>query len=283
MKKIKKAVIPIGGMGTRFLPITKSVPKEMLPIIDKPIIHYIIEEAVNSGIEEILLITSSYKKVVEDYFDNNYELESRLEHSEKLNQLNVLEKISNMAKIYYIRQGEPLGTGHAILKAKEFVGDEPFAILFGDNVIKGDIPALKQLIDVYEKYDCNVIGVQDVPKDKIDQYGIIEYENNNSLKIQRMIEKPLVGSVESSSASLGRYILKPEIFSKLENIQLKNGEYYLTDGMELLMNEQDFYACRFEGVCYDTGNQEGYLKVNIAYAFDNKELFLKLLDFIKSL
>ncbi len=283
MKKIKKAVIPIGGMGTRFLPITKSVPKEMLPIIDKPIIHYIIEEAVNSGIEEILLITSSYKKVVEDYFDNNYELESRLEQSEKLNQLNVLEKISNMAKIYYIRQGEPLGTGHAILKAKEFVGDEPFAILFGDNVIKGDIPALKQLIDVYEKYDCNVIGVQDVPKDKIDQYGIIEYENNNSLKIQRMIEKPLVGSVESSSASLGRYILKPEIFSKLENIQLKNGEYYLTDGMELLMNEQDFYACRFEGVCYDTGNQEGYLKVNIAYAFDNKELFLKLLDFIKSL
>ncbi|MFA5603962.1 MAG: UTP--glucose-1-phosphate uridylyltransferase [Bacilli bacterium] len=283
MLKIRKAIIPIAGMGTRFLPITKSNAKEMLPIIDKPIIHLIVEDAIKSGIEEILFITSSTKKTVEDYFDFNYELEARLEKSGKMEQLSMVKEITNMGNFHFIRQGEPLGTAHAISLAKTFVGNEPFAVLYGDNLIKSMTPALKQLIDTYEKYDCNVVGVQEVPKEEIYKYGIMDYYNSDSLKIKEMVEKPAIGTVESTSASLGMYILKPEIFEEIEKVEAKNGEYCLTDAMETLINKQDFYACILDGTWYDTGNQVGFLKANIAYAFDNPLYKKEILELVREL
>ncbi len=283
MKKVRKAVIPVAGLGTRFLPVTKAVPKEMLPIIDKPTLQYIIEEAVNSGIEEILLITSPYKKAIEDHFDRSYELESRLEKSNKLDQLNMVRSIANLAKIYYIRQGEPLGSGHAVYAAKAFVGNEPFAVMYGDDLIKSDIPALKQLIDVYEKYDANVIGVQKVDASVVNRYGIIEYSDEEKGKIKGLVEKPSPDEAPSNYAGLGRYIVKPEIFDELEKLSKVNGEYLFTDAMLSLMKKQDFYDCKFKGTYYDIGNQFGYLKANIEYGLENKELKESLEKYLKNL
>ena len=282
MKKVRKAVIPVAGMGTRFLPVTKSVPKEMLPIIDKPTLQYIVEECVNSGIEEILFITSPYKRNVEDHFDQSFELETRLERNNKLKELEIVKNISKMCKIYYIRQGEPLGSGHAIKLAKSFIGDEPFAVLYGDDIIKSDIPALKQLIEVYEKYDANVIGIQEVDKNLVYKYGIIEFETEN--KIKSIIEKPSIEEAPSNFAGLGRYIVKPEIFDELDKLDKgKGNEYQFTDGMLNLMNSQDFYACKFKGTYYDIGNQLGYLKANIAFALDRDDLKDELKHYLKSI
>ena len=282
MKKVRKAVIPVAGMGTRFLPVTKSVPKEMLPIIDKPTLQYIVEECVNSGIEEILFITSPYKRNVEDHFDQSFELETRLERNNKLKELEIVKNISKMCKIYYIRQGEPLGSGHAIKLAKSFIGDEPFAVLYGDDIIKSDIPALKQLIEVYEKYDANVIGIQEVDKNLVYKYGIIEFETEN--KIKSIIEKPSIEEAPSNFAGLGRYIVKPEIFDELDKLDKgKGNEYQFTDGMLNLMNSQDFYACKFKGTYYDIGNQLGYLKANIAFALDRDDLKEKLKQYLKEI
>lgn len=282
MKKVRKAVIPVAGMGTRFLPVTKSVPKEMLPIIDKPTLQYIVEECVNSGIEEILFITSPYKRNVEDHFDQSFELETRLERNNKLKELEIVKNISKMCKIYYIRQGEPLGSGHAIKLAKSFIGDEPFAVLYGDDIIKSDIPALKQLIEVYEKYDANVIGIQEVDKNLVYKYGIIEFETEN--KIKSIIEKPSIEEAPSNFAGLGRYIVKPEIFDELDKLDKgKGNEYQFTDGMLNLMNSQDFYACKFKGTYYDIGNQLGYLKANIAFALDRDDLKDELKQYLKNI
>ena len=282
MKKVRKAVIPVAGMGTRFLPVTKSVPKEMLPIIDKPTLQYIVEECVNSGIEEILFITSPYKRNVEDHFDQSFELETRLERNNKLKELEIVKNISKMCKIYYIRQGEPLGSGHAIKLAKSFIGDEPFAVLYGDDIIKSDMPALKQLIEVYEKYDANVIGIQEVDKNLVYKYGIIEFETEN--KIKSIIEKPSIEEAPSNFAGLGRYIVKPEIFDELDKLDKgKGNEYQFTDGMLNLMNSQDFYACKFKGTYYDIGNQLGYLKANIAFALDRDDLKDELKHYLKSI
>ncbi|NLL44804.1 MAG: UTP--glucose-1-phosphate uridylyltransferase [Mollicutes bacterium] len=282
MKKIRKAVIPVAGMGTRFLPVTKTIPKEMLPIINKPTLQYLIEEAVNSGIEEILLITNPYKKAIEDYFDVSYELEDRLLKNNKLEQLEMLQKISSMVKVYYIRQGEPLGTGHAISLAKTFIGNEPFAIMYGDDLIKSEIPALKQLIDVYEKYDCNVIGVQKVDPNVVNRYGIIDYEDEKTGKIKGLVEKPKIGELPSNYAGLGRYILKSEIFDELEKIDKVNGEYLLTDAMLRLMKKQPFYDCRFEGIYYDIGNQFGYLKANIEYGLEREDIRGELMKYVNN-
>lgn len=272
MKKIRKCVIPVAGMGTRFLPATKATPKEMLPIIDKPAIQYIVEEAVASGIEEILLITSSYKNSVIDHFDKSYELESRLKESGKLDKLELIENISNLAKFTFIRQGEPKGSGHAIKLAKSFIGDEPFAVMYGDDLIKSDVPVLKQLIDIYEEKDCNVIGVQEVDHNLVYKYGIIEYVDNDG-KIKKIIEKPKIEDAPSNDAGLGRYIVKPEIFDELENIgKGAGGEYQFTDAMLALMQKQDFYACKFEGKYLDIGSQLGYLKANVEYALDRDDL-----------
>ncbi len=279
--KVKKAVILIAGMGTRFLPITKSIPKEMLPIIDTPIIHYIVEEAYQSGIEEILFITSSYKKSVEDYFDINYELESRLKNTNKINLLSKIENTNNMCKVYYIRQGEPLGTAHAISLAEGFIKDEPFAVLFGDNLIKSKKPALKQLIEMHQKYDSNIIGVQEVLESNIDKYGIVNC--NEKLLVTQIIEKPEIGSVNSKLAALGRYVFKPQIFNELKKVKKTNGEYYLTDAIATLMKKQNFHACVISGECYDTGNQLGFLEANLAYAFDNYDYKRHLLNFIEKI
>lgn len=272
MKKIRKCVIPVAGMGTRFLPATKATPKEMLPIIDKPTIQYIIEEAVASGIEEILLITSPYKNSVIDHFDKSYELESRLKENGKLDKLELVKSISELAKFTFIRQGEPKGSGHAIKLAKSFVGDEPFAVMYGDDIIKAEVPVLKQLIDVYKEKDCNVIGVQEVDHSLVYKYGIIEYADNEG-KIKRLVEKPTLEEAPSNDAGLGRYIVKPEIFDELENLETgAGGEYQFSDAMLKLMQKQDFYACKFDGEYFDIGNQLGYLKANVAYALEREDV-----------
>lgn len=282
MKKVRKAVIPVAGMGTRFLPVTKSVPKEMLPIIDKPTLQYIVEECVSSGIEEILFITSPYKRNVEDHFDQSFELETRLEKNNKLKELEIVKNISKMCKIFYTRQGEPLGSGHAIKLAKSFVGDEPFAVLYGDDLMKSEIPVLKQLIDVYEKYDANVIGVQEVDRNLVYKYGIIDFANGD--KIKSIVEKPSVEEAPSNFAGLGRYIVKPEIFDELDKLDRgKGNEYQFTDGMLSLMKKQDFYACKFKGTYFDIGNQLGYLKANIAYALDRDDLKEELKQYLKEI
>ena len=272
IKKIRKCVIPVAGMGTRFLPATKAVPKELFPIIDKPTLQYIVEEAVESGIEEIFFITSSYKNAIVDHFDKSYELENRLKESGKEDKLKIVQEVPNLAKFYYIRQGEPMGSGHAINLAKSFVGDEPFAVMFGDDLMKSDIPVLKQLIDIYEQKDCNVIGVQEVDPKLVYKYGIIEYDNNDG-KIKNIVEKPSVQEAPSNHAGLGRYIVKPEIFDELDKLKKGVGnEYQFVDGMKALMQKQDFYACKFDGKYFDIGSQVGYLKANIEFAKDREDL-----------
>ena len=273
MKKVRKCVIPVAGMGTRFLPGTKAIPKEMFPIIDKPAIQYIVEEAVNSGIEEILFITSSYKNSVIDHFDRNFELETRLEKSGKLDKLEIVKEISKLATFAYIRQGEPLGSGHAIKKKKSFVGDEPFAVMYGDDVMMYDKPVLKQLIDIYEQKDCNVIGVQEIDPSLAYKYGIIEYEDKSKGKIKTIIEKPNNEDAPSNHAGLGRYVVKPEIFDELENLSKgAGGEYQFTDAMKNLMNKQDFYACKFDGKYFDIGSQLGYIKATLEFALKRQDL-----------
>lgn len=284
MQKIRKAVIPVAGLGTRFLPVTKAVPKEMLPIVDKPTLQYIVEEAVASGIEEILLITSPNKEAIINHFDRSFELEMRLEKSHKYEQLEMVRSISDLVHIYTIRQGEPLGSGHAVSLAESFVGKEPFAVLYGDDLIKGDIPALKELIEVYEKYDANVIGIQEVDPSVVSRYGIISYADRNTGKIASIIEKPKMEEAPSTSAGLGRYIVKPEIFDVLRELKTgANHEYQFTDAMLHLMKTQDFYACPFHGTYYDIGNQLGYVKANIAYALDRKELQEDLKEYMSTI
>lgn len=280
--KIKKAVIPIAGLETRFLPATKSVAKEMLPIVDKPTLQYIVEECVQSGIEEILFITSPYKKNVEDHFDQSFELEQRLLKSGKIEQLEMIKNISKMCKIYYIRQGEPLGSAHAISLAKPFVGNDDFAVLYGDDLMKYEVPVLKQLIDMYEKYDANIIGVQEVDKNLVYKYGIIEYDKGN--KIKNIIEKPSIKNAPSNIAGLGRYIVKNDIFNEFETLNKgANEEYQFTDAMLSLMKKQDFYACKFKGTYYDIGSQIGYIKANLSFALDRNDIKDELKEYLKSL
>lgn len=281
MKKIRKAVIPVAGLGTRFLPITKSLPKEMLPIVDRPTLELIVEEALESGIEEILLITNPYKKVIEDYFDQSFELEERLRRNNKLEELEQVKSISSKVKVYFIRQGEPLGNGHAVGLAKGFVGDEPFAVIFGDDVYKSKVPALKQLIEVYEKYDCNVIGGQEVERSVVNRYGIFEYDNNGN--VTAVIEKPSIEEAPSQNAVTGRYILKPEIFDHIDKTTEGNKEIYLTTAMNRLMKSQIFRDCIIDGHYYDSGNKLEYLKANIDYGLEDKKLGSELALYIKAL
>lgn len=283
MRRVRKAIIPVAGMGTRFLPATKALAKEMLPIIDKPTIQYIVEEAVNSGIEEILFITSPYKKNIEDHFDRSFELEKRLEKSNKLEQLEMVKDISNLASFYYLRQGEPLGTGHAVKLAKNFVGDEPFAILYGDDVVVSEVPCLKQLMQVYKKYDCNVLCAEELEDYLIPQKGIIEYEDIKSGKVKGLVEKPKLEEAPSKHGTLGRYILKPEIFAEIEKISMKNGEYLLTDALLTLMKKQDFYACKLNGKYYDVGNQIGYIKANVEFSLSREDLASAMREYLSKL
>lgn len=283
MKKVKKVIIPVAGMGTRFLPVTKAIPKEMLPIIDKPTLQYIIEEAVNSGIEEVILVTNNDKKAIENHFERNYSLEEKLMKNNKDKELKMIRSLSELVKIHYVMQDEPLGSANAIWLARELIKDEPFAVMYGDDLIKGSKPALKQLIEVYEKYDGNVIGVQDIPDELVPRYGIIDYKDKKTREINGIIEKPSILNKTSNSAAFGRYIVKPEIFDEIEKIPLVNGEYLFTEAMTSLMKYQSFYACNIEGTYYDIGNKLGYLKANIEFALENDDLNFELKKYLTNL
>lgn len=290
-KAIRKAVIPAAGLGTRFLPATKAIPKEMLPLVDIPTIQYIVKEAVASGIEEILIITNSNKHCMENHFDRSYELENRLLESNKQEEYNMICDIANMANIYYVRQKEPKGLGHAILCAKSFIGDEPFAVLLGDDVVENHDgkPALKQLIDAYNEVQASIVGVQTVPEDDVSKYGIVEPargENveNKRVKLRSMVEKPKKEDAPSNMAVLGRYVLTPEIFDYLENqTPGAGGEIQLTDSIKNLMISQSVYAYDFDGIRYDVGDKFGFIKATVEYALAREELKEKLQGYLKEL
>ena len=280
-KPVRKAVIPAAGFGTRFLPATKAQPKEMLPIVDKPTIQYIVEEAVASGIEEILIVTSSMKRPIEDHFDKSYELEDILEKKGKNEMLEMVQGISNLAQIHYIRQKEAKGLGHAILCAKTFIKDEPFVVLLGDDVVVNEKnPATHQLVEAYKKIGCSIMGVQRVPEDEVSKYGIVRpsqshtpTENGRMVKLTGMVEKPTVEEAPSNLAVMGRYVLTPEIFEMLENQEPgAGGEIQLTDAIDRLMDRQAVYAYDFEGQRYDVGDKFGFIKATIDFALNREDL-----------
>ena len=281
-KKIRKAIIPAAGLGTRFLPATKAQPKEMLPIVDKPTIQYIIEEAIASGIEEILIITGRSKKCIEDHFDKSVELEMELEKSGKNELLDLVRDISDMVDIHYIRQKEP-----SIHCAKTFVGDEPFAILLGDDVVYNEEkPCLKQLIDCYNEYKTSVLGVQTVPESHVSKYGIVDgkYIEGKVYKVKGLVEKPSVEEAPSNVAILGRYIVTPRIFDILENTKPgKGGEIQLTDALLELMGQEAMYAYDFEGRRYDVGDKLGFLEATVEYALRRPELREGFIEYLNNL
>ncbi len=284
--KVRKAVITAGGWGTRFLPITRSQPKEMLPLINKPLIHYAVEEAINSGIEQVILVTALGKNAIEDYFDRSFELEYFLKQREEDELLKTMRKISNMANICYIRQKEQLGLGHAILATKDIVGEEPFAVLLPDDIIDSKVPALKQLLKVYERYQTNVIAVERVGEQDTVKYGIIEPKKiSDSLhQVLSLVEKPEPKDAPSNLGIVGRYILNPEIFDALKVTRPgKKGEIQVTDALQLLLNEQKIIACEFEGVRYDTGTPQGWLEATIALALGHPDLGPQLKEYLRKL
>ena len=288
-KKIRKAIIPAAGLGTRFLPATKAQPKEMLPIVDKPTIQYIIEEAVASGIEEILIITGRNKKCIEDHFDKSVELEMELEKNNKNELLELVQDISDMVDIHYIRQKEPRGLGHAIRCAKTFVGNEPFAILLGDDIVYNDEkPCLKQLIECYDEYKTSILGVQTVDKENVSKYGIVDgiLIEDRVCKVKGLVEKPSVDEAPSNTAILGRYIVTPKIFDILDNTKPgKGNEIQLTDALLELLKEEAMYAYNFEGKRYDVGDKLGFLEATVEYALRKPEIrddFIKYLRGIEN-
>ena len=283
-KKVRKAVIPAAGLGTRFLPATKAQPKEMLPIVDKPTLQYIIEEAVASGIEEILIITGRNKKSIEDHFDKSVELELELENKGKKELLEIVQNISNMINIHYIRQKEPRGLGHAIHCAKSFVGNEPFAVMLGDDIVDNEVPCLKQLMNAYEEYRTTILGVQTVDDEDTDKYGIIaaKYIEDKVYKVKDLVEKPEPGKAPSNIAILGRYIITPEIFDILETLPLgKNGEVQLTDALRMLSKKEAMYAYDFDGVRYDVGDKLGFLKATVDFALKRPNLQNDFIQYLR--
>lgn len=282
MQKIRKAIIPAAGLGTRFLPATKAQPKEMLPIVDKPAIQFIIEEAIDSGIEEILIITGRNKRSIEDHFDRSLELEMQLKAQGKYDQLKMIEEISDVT-IHFIRQKEALGLGHAVLCAKQFVGYEPFAVMLGDDLVDAEVPCLSQLIDVYNDLGGSVLGVQEVPADSVSNYGIVTPRavKPNVWQAMDLIEKPAKEEAPSRLAVLGRYILDPEIFTILEKTEPgRGGEIQLTDAIRVLAGQQAVYAYNFYGRRYDIGDKEGFLEATVEQALKRPELrdrFMKYL------
>ena len=286
-KKIRKAIIPAAGLGTRFLPATKAQPKEMLPIVDKPTIQYIIEEAVASGIEEILIITGRSKKCIEDHFDKSVELELELEKSGKEQMLKMVREISDMVDIHFIRQKEPKGLGHAISCAKTFVGNEPFAVLLGDDIVYNEgRPCLKQLIDCYDEYKTSVLGVQTVEAKDVNKYGIVNgiHIEDRVYKVKGLVEKPPVEEAPSNVAILGRYIITPQIFKILEETKPgKGGEIQLTDALLNLISEEAMYAYDFEGTRYDVGDKLGFLKATVEYALRREDLRDGFIEYLNTL
>ena len=281
--KGRKAMIPAAGLGTRFLPATKAQPKEMLPIVDKPTIQYIIEEAVASGIEEILIITGRNKKCIEDHFDKSVELEMELEKSNKTELLEMVRSISDMVDIHYIRQKEPKGLGHAIHCARAFVGNEPFAVLLGDDVVDSEVPCLKQLMDCYKEYKTSILGVQTVAKEDVNKYGIVDgiHIEDRVYKVKRLVEKPSIEEAPSNVAILGRYIITPQIFNIIENTPPgKGGEIQLTDALQTLIENEAMYAYNFEGKRYDVGDKLGFLQATVEFALKKEELREPFIEYL---
>ncbi|MGN0026453.1 MAG: UTP--glucose-1-phosphate uridylyltransferase GalU [Clostridium sp.] len=281
--KVRKAIIPAAGLGTRFLPATKAQPKEMLPIVDKPTIQYIIEEAVASGIEEILIITGRNKKCIEDHFDKSVELEMELEKGHKDDLLEMVRNISDMVDIHYIRQKEPKGLGHAILCARAFVGNEPFAVLLGDDVVDSEVPCLKQLMDCYKEYKTTILGVQTVKHEEVNKYGIVDgiHIEDRVYKVKKLVEKPSIEEAPSNVAILGRYIITPQIFDILQNTEPgKGGEIQLTDALQTLIGNEAMYAYNFEGRRYDVGDKLGFLQATVEFALKRDDLREPFLDYL---
>ncbi|OCA82416.1 UTP--glucose-1-phosphate uridylyltransferase [Bacillus sp. FJAT-27225] len=284
MKKVRKAIIPAAGLGTRFLPATKAMPKEMLPIVDKPTIQYIVEEAIESGIEDIIIVTGKGKRSIEDHFDHAFELEQNLLEKEKYDLLEKVQASTNMVDIHYIRQKEPKGLGHAVWCARNFIGDEPFAVLLGDDIVQAEVPCLKQLINQYDETLSSVIGVQRVPDSETHRYGIIDpiEEYNRRYQVRQFVEKPKPGTAPSNLAIIGRYILTPEIFMFLDKQQVgAGGEIQLTDAIQSLNEIQRVFAYEFEGNRYDVGEKLGFIETTIEFALQMPELREDLLAFLK--
>lgn len=274
--KIRKAIIPAAGLGTRFLPATKAMPKEMLPIVDKPTIQYIVEEAISSGIEDIIIISGRGKRAIEDHFDKSYELEDTLEKKGKHDLLSEIQAIHEKGNIHYIRQKEPNGLGHAVYCARRFIGNEPFAVLLGDDIIQSEIPCLLQLINVYNEFNCSVIGVQEVNPNDVSKYGIISPKSsivNGLYDLDDLIEKPAKDAAPSNHAVMGRYILTPQIFDILGELPAgTNGEIQLTDAIRLLNTEQNVLAYEYEGLRYDVGDKFGFIQATINFALQRPDL-----------
>jgi UTP--glucose-1-phosphate uridylyltransferase len=285
---VRKAVFPAAGLGTRFLPATKAQPKEMLPLVDKPIIQYGVEEAVAAGVSNIILVTGRGKNAIEDHFDVSVELETFLEARGKQAQLDEVRKISNLINFAYVRQGEPLGLGHAVLVTADIVGDEPFAVILGDDVIDADPPAIKQMIDVFAKVDGPVLAVERVPRESISQYGVIAVDERANLgdgvyRVADLIEKPPMTEAPSDLAIIGRYVLTPDIFPALRATKSdRTGEIQLTNGLRLLLKTRPIYACEIKGVRHDTGNKLGYLKAMVYFAMRRPDLRDAFTDYIRS-
>ncbi|GER74423.1 UTP--glucose-1-phosphate uridylyltransferase GalU [Weizmannia acidilactici] len=286
MKKVRKAIIPAAGLGTRFLPATKAMPKEMLPIVDKPTIQYIVEEAVASGIEDIIIVTGKGKRAIEDHFDNAWELEQNLAEKGKFDLLEKVRYSSNLANIHYIRQKEPLGLGHAVWCARNFIGDEPFAVLLGDDIVQNDPPCLKQLIDQYEQTRSSVIGVQEVPEEETHRYGIIApaSKEGRRYQVETFVEKPKQGTAPSNLAIIGRYVLTPEIFMFLDKQEKgAGGEIQLTDAIQQLNQIQRVFAYQFEGKRYDVGEKLGFIQSQIEMALQDETISQDLLNIMKGI
>ncbi|HSX19194.1 MAG TPA: UTP--glucose-1-phosphate uridylyltransferase GalU [Candidatus Saccharimonadales bacterium] len=286
-KKVRKVVIPAAGFGTRFLPATKAMPKEMLPIVDKPIIQYVVEQAVSAGIEEVIIVTGWHKRAIEDHFDKHFELEARLEKDGKDEMLAQIRKISDLANFVYVRQKEALGNGHAILTAREIVGDEPFLVMWGDEFFQADPVAPKQLIDAYEKYNTPVIAGVRIPKSDISKYGIADVTpiEDNVFKINKIVEKPSVDEAPSDLATHGSYLFTPEIFDILEGLKpSRGGEIWIADAIDELIEKRDVYAVELKNAkYYDCGNKLEYLKTVIDFGLNHSEISEELRNYLKSL
>lgn len=284
--KVKKAIIPAAGLGTRFLPATKAQPKEMLPIVDKPTIQFIVEEAINSGIEEILIVTGRNKRAIEDHFDRSVELELELSNKGNDKLLKQVQDISNLVDIHYVRQKEARGLGHAVYCARTFVGNEPFAVMLGDDVVDSAVPCLKQLIDVFDQYSGTVLGVQEVSPEDVNKYGIVAYDKmgDRLYKVKDLVEKPAIEKAPSNVAILGRYIITPEIFDILEGTEPgSGGEIQLTDALKALGKIREMYAYNFEGKRYDIGSKLGFLQATVEFALKREDLKDEFKKYLKTI
>jgi UTP--glucose-1-phosphate uridylyltransferase len=284
--KVRKAVFPAAGLGTRFLPATKASPKEMLPLVDKPLIQYVVEEAVNSGIESILIVTGRDKTPIEDHFDISFEMEHLLKAKNKDEMLKQVRAVSELARIAYTRQKEALGLGHAVYQAKDFVGDEPFAVMLADDIVDAEYPALRQMIDIFEKYDAPVIATMQIEGEAISRFGVIDAEEvePNVYLIKDMVEKPKFEDAPSDLAIIGRYILTPDIFACIENTKPgSGGEIQITDAMKLLLNERPFYAVKLQGTRHDAGDKLGFLIATVEFALKREDLGPEFREYLKSL